>query len=58
VAEDKTNRLIAKELHMSLSTTKRHLERVISKLGVADRTQAAIKATESRAREEAEAPYP
>lgn len=51
MAEDKTNRLIAKELHLSLSTTKRHLERVISKLGVADRTQAAIKATESRARE-------
>jgi DNA-binding NarL/FixJ family response regulator len=46
VVEGKTNRLIAQELHMSLSTMKRHLERVVSKLGVSDRTQAAVKAIE------------
>ncbi len=44
VVAGKTNRLIAQELHMSLSTTKRHLERVASKLGVSDRTQVAVKA--------------
>jgi DNA-binding NarL/FixJ family response regulator len=42
----KTNRLIAKELHISLSTVKRYLERITSKLGVSDRTQAAVKAIE------------
>jgi DNA-binding NarL/FixJ family response regulator len=41
-----TNRQIAKELHLSLSTVKRNLERIISKLGVSDRTQAAVKAVE------------
>ena len=40
----KTNRQIAQELHLSLSTVKKHLERLISKLGVSDRTQAAVKA--------------
>jgi len=46
VVAGKTNRLIAQELHMSLSTVKRHLERIVSKLGVSDRTQAAVKAIE------------
>jgi DNA-binding NarL/FixJ family response regulator len=46
VVAGKTNRLIAQELHVSLSTVKRHLERATSKLGVSDRTQAAVKATE------------
>lgn len=46
VVAGKTNRLIAQELHVSLSTVKRHLERVCSKLGVSDRTQAAVKAIE------------
>jgi DNA-binding NarL/FixJ family response regulator len=40
------NRRIAQELHVSLSTVKRHLERITSKLGVSDRTQAAVKAIE------------
>jgi DNA-binding NarL/FixJ family response regulator len=40
----KTNRQIAQELHLSLSTVKKLLERLISKLGVSDRTQAAVKA--------------
>jgi DNA-binding NarL/FixJ family response regulator len=42
----KTNREIAHDLHLSLSTVKRHLERIIAKLGVSDRTQAAVKAVE------------
>jgi DNA-binding NarL/FixJ family response regulator len=46
LATGKTNRQIAQELHLSLSTVKRHLERIISKLGVSDRTQAAVKAVE------------
>ncbi|QIN82787.1 response regulator [Rubrobacter tropicus] len=46
VVTGKTNRLIAGELHMSLSTVKRHLERVVKKLGVSDRTQAAVRAME------------
>jgi DNA-binding NarL/FixJ family response regulator len=40
----KTNREIAQELHLSLSTVKKHLERLIAKLEVSDRTQAAVKA--------------
>jgi NarL family two-component system response regulator LiaR len=42
----KTNRQIAEELHLSLSTVKGHLERLLSKLEVSDRTQAAVKAVE------------
>jgi DNA-binding NarL/FixJ family response regulator len=44
----KTNREIAAELHLSLSTVKKRLERIISKLEVSDRTQAAVKAVELR----------
>jgi DNA-binding NarL/FixJ family response regulator len=46
LALGKTNRQIAEELHLSLSTVKRHLEHIISKLKVSDRTQAAVKAIE------------
>jgi DNA-binding NarL/FixJ family response regulator len=46
LATGKTNRQIAHDLHLSLSTVKRHLERIIAKLGVSDRTQAAVKAVE------------
>ncbi len=46
VVAGKPNRHIAQELHVSLSTVKRHLERATSKLGVSDRTQAAVKAIE------------
>lgn len=42
----KPNRQIAEELHLSLSTVKRHVERILSKLEVSDRTQAAVKAIE------------
>ena len=46
LALGKTNRQIANELHLSLSTVKRHLEHILPKLGVSDRTQAAVKAVE------------
>jgi DNA-binding NarL/FixJ family response regulator len=46
IASGATNRQIAEELRLSLSTVKRHLEHIISKLGVSDRTQAAVKAIE------------
>jgi DNA-binding NarL/FixJ family response regulator len=41
----KTNREIARDLVLSVSTIKTHVEHVIAKLDVADRTQAAVKAT-------------
>jgi DNA-binding NarL/FixJ family response regulator len=46
LAKGKTNRQIATELHVSPSTVKRHLEHILPKLGVSDRTQAAVKAVE------------
>ena len=46
LASGKTNRQIAKELYLSLSTVKRHLEHILPKLKVSDRTQAAVKAVE------------
>jgi NarL family two-component system response regulator LiaR len=46
LAAGKTNRHIAREMHLSLSTVKRHIERIIAKLGVSDRTQAAVRAAE------------
>ena len=46
LASGETNRQIAQQLHLSLSTVKRHLEHIISKLGVSDRTQAAVRASQ------------
>jgi DNA-binding NarL/FixJ family response regulator len=46
LAAEETNRQIAQGLHLSLSTVKRHLEHILAKLGVSDRTQAAVKAIE------------
>jgi DNA-binding NarL/FixJ family response regulator len=46
IVEGETNRRISQRLHLSLSTVKRNLERIISKLGVSDRTQAAVRAVE------------
>jgi DNA-binding NarL/FixJ family response regulator len=40
VARGYSNQQIASELHISTSTTKNHLQRVLAKLGAADRTQA------------------
>lgn len=42
----KTNREIGRELAISLSTVKMHVEHIIAKLGVVDRTQAAVRAVE------------
>ena len=43
LAQGKTNREIARELLVSLSTVKTHVHRIITKLGVSDRTQAAVR---------------
>ena len=48
VAEGLTNKEIARRLEISPATVKVHVERLISKLGVADRTQAAVLAVQSR----------
>ncbi|MEY4953286.1 MAG: hypothetical protein RL299_1710 [Pseudomonadota bacterium] len=42
VAEGLTNKEIARQLGLSPATVKAHVERIIAKLGVADRTQAAV----------------
>jgi DNA-binding NarL/FixJ family response regulator len=42
----RTNRQIAADLVISLGTAKNHVEHIISKLGVSDRTQAVVKALE------------
>ena len=46
VARGLTNKEIARELGISPATVKVHVERIIGKLGVADRTQAAVLATQ------------
>jgi DNA-binding NarL/FixJ family response regulator len=46
IAAGKSNREIARELHLSISTVKTHLEHIFSKLKVSDRTQAAFRAAE------------
>ena len=46
LAEGRTNREITQQLHLSLSTVKTHLEHIMVKLEVSDRTQAALKAVE------------
>ena len=46
VARGYTNQEIATELMLSLSTVKTHLEHIIAKLDVSDRTQAAVRAAE------------
>jgi two-component system, NarL family, response regulator LiaR len=46
VARGQTNQQIAQKLLLSVSTVKKHLRRILSKLGVSDRTQAAITALE------------
>jgi DNA-binding NarL/FixJ family response regulator len=46
VAQGKTNPAIAEELVISRATVKVHVERIIRKLGVSDRTQAVVHAIE------------
>lgn len=48
IAQGLTNKAIARELGISPATVKAHVERVIAKLGVADRTQAAVMVTRWR----------
>lgn len=44
LALGRTNRGIAQELVVSVGTVKNHVEHIIAKLGVSDRTQAVVKA--------------
>jgi DNA-binding NarL/FixJ family response regulator len=46
LAQGRTNGAIAAELVVSAATVKFHVENIIAKLGVADRTQAAVRAVE------------
>ena len=46
VAQGKTNREIAQALSVSVATVKVQVERIIAKLGVSDRTQAAVRGVE------------
>ncbi len=46
LAQGLTNRQIARALHISANTAKFHVQHVVAKLGVADRTQAAYRAAE------------
>jgi DNA-binding NarL/FixJ family response regulator len=46
IASGLTNREIAESLGLTSSTVKTHVQHVIAKLGVSDRTQAAVKAIE------------
>ena len=46
LALGKTNRQIAQEMLVSVSTAKVHVGRIIEKLGVSDRTQASVRAVE------------
>lgn len=48
VAEGLTNKEIGRRLGISPATVKVHVERIIGKLGVADRTQAAVLITQMR----------
>ncbi len=46
VARGKTNQEISELLFISKATAKVHVRRIISKLGVSDRTQAVVRALE------------
>ena len=46
VAEGQTNPVISKNLFISVGTVKAHVQHIIAKLGVSDRTQAAVRAAE------------
>ena len=42
IAEGKTNAEIAQALHISYETVKEHVQHILRKIGVSDRTQAAV----------------
>jgi DNA-binding NarL/FixJ family response regulator len=42
LAEGKTNKQIAQSLHISYETVKEHVQHILQKIGVTDRTQAAV----------------
>lgn len=44
--QGQTNQEIARNLLLSTSTVKNHVRQIIAKLGVSDRTQAAVRAVE------------
>jgi len=46
LAKGRTNPEIAQELEISRGTVKIHVQHIIAKLGVSDRTQAAVRAIE------------
>jgi DNA-binding NarL/FixJ family response regulator len=46
VARGRTNREIGRDLTLSVSTVKTHIEHIIGKLGASDRTHAAVRAAE------------
>ena len=46
LAQGRTNQEISKSLLVSVSTVKKHVQHVIRKLRVSDRTQAAVRAVE------------
>lgn len=46
IAQGQTNQQIAQRLFISVSTVKKHVRSIVSKLGVSDRVQAAIRAIE------------
>jgi DNA-binding NarL/FixJ family response regulator len=46
LTQGQTNREIAQKLTVSVSTVKIHVEHILAKLGVSDRTQAAVRAIE------------
>jgi DNA-binding NarL/FixJ family response regulator len=46
MAQGKTNQQIARDLFISVSTVKKHVHSVITKLGISDRTQAIVKVVE------------
>jgi DNA-binding NarL/FixJ family response regulator len=46
IAQGQSNQEISRNLLISESTVKKHVRQVISKLGVSDRTQAAVRATQ------------
>ena len=43
IAKGKTNRAIAKDLHLAEVTIKKHVQSILEKMGVRDRTQAALR---------------